>query len=594
MPSLVGGPRTLLRRLREVMAEPISMQTRLDKMVVIIAANIAAEACSLYVMRADGDLVLYAAEGIDRDAVGGAIVPSGLGLIGFVASTAEPLALSDAQNHAHYRPALYVDDRHYKSFLGVPLLRAGAIFGVLAVQNRNHREYTEDEIEALQTTAMVLTELVANAPGITSAQGEGLRRPAMRRTGIGLHPGIALGEAALHQPRVVVKNLIAEDVSKEWASLDKAITVLHERVETWVKRRDLTRHPEAKAIINEYLFFVRDAAWLDRMREATSSGLTAEAAVERVASDFRARFLRKDATIQMRDFGQLEEFEDLTYRLIRELTQSRRPRLSRNAILVASSMPPVALLDYDRARLRGLVLESEAPQPRLAAMGHALGIPVIVQVNNATTLIDVGDVVILDGESGEVRIRPPLDVQMSYLRRAQPQGAPGLQRDAQENGSTGVEDQTEAVHRPKRTNLRRKPGVPRLSLPKLEVSREKLVLIKELLDGYAGSDEDPTAIGNRLQVPLSSNTLETIKSILEAGIRIHDAPIVTEHSISILERVRRVLIDLNKTLDVLNGTLSRGTKLFWNLSKFGLAAAPAAALLAATLSPAVKTVTCSP
>ena len=95
MRGALGGPRVLLRRLREVMAEPVSAQERLDKIVVLIAANMVAEVCSVYVLRVDGTLELYATEGLNRDAVHQTVLRSDEGLVGLVASQATAINLSE-------------------------------------------------------------------------------------------------------------------------------------------------------------------------------------------------------------------------------------------------------------------------------------------------------------------------------------------------------------------------------------------------------------------------------------------------------------------------------------------------------------------
>ncbi len=162
MPAALGGPRVLLRRLREIMAEPVSAQARLDRIVILIAANMVAEVCSLYVMRGDGTLELFATEGLNREAVHLTTMRAGEGLVGLIASTAEPLSLSDAQSHPAFSYKPETGEEVYHAFLGVPLLRAGNTLGVLVVQNRTYRVYAEEEIEALQTTAMVLAEMIAS------------------------------------------------------------------------------------------------------------------------------------------------------------------------------------------------------------------------------------------------------------------------------------------------------------------------------------------------------------------------------------------------------------------------------------------------
>ena len=187
-----AGPRVLLRRLREVMAEPISAQARLDKIVTQIAGNMVAEVCSAYVLRSDGVLELFATEGLKREAVHHASLRIGEGLVGTIAKEALPLNLNDAQSHPAFQYLPETGEEIYSSFLGVPILRAGRTLGVLVVQNRAHRTYHEEEVEALQTTAMVLAEMIA--VGELSSLGRpgtslDLKRPIML-TGVGLGDGV--------------------------------------------------------------------------------------------------------------------------------------------------------------------------------------------------------------------------------------------------------------------------------------------------------------------------------------------------------------------------------------------------------------------
>src|SRR3979490_917451 len=228
MRGALGGPRVLLRRLREVMAEPVSAQERLDKIVVLIAANMVAEVCSGYVLRVDSPLELYASEGLNREAVHQTVLRQDEGLVGLVASEANPINLSEAQNHPAFSYRAETGEEIYHSFLGVPVLRAGNTLGVLVVQNRARRTYTEEEEEALQTTAMVLAEMIASGE-LSVLAGPGAE-PAVRRTlllkGTALNDGIALGHVVLHEPRVVITNFIADDVPKEVKRLEAAIETM--------------------------------------------------------------------------------------------------------------------------------------------------------------------------------------------------------------------------------------------------------------------------------------------------------------------------------------------------------------------------------
>jgi phosphotransferase system enzyme I (PtsP) len=420
MRGALGGPRVLLRRLREVMAEPVSAQERLDKIVVLIAANMVAEVCSVYVLRVDGTLELYATEGLNRDAVHQTVINADEGLVGLVAREASPINLSDAQTHPafSYRPE--TGEEIYHSVLGVPILRAGNTLGVLDVQNRAHRTYSEEEVEALQTTAMVLAEMIAS--GELSALARPGAEPAVRSQmhlkGLALSDGIALGHVVLHEPRVVITNFIADDVQKEVARLDSAVATLQAELDDMLTRGDVADGGEHREVLETFRMFAYDRGWLHRMREAVLTGLTAEAAVERVQSDTRARMVRQtDPYLRER----LHDLDDLANRLMRQLVgQDHAPakeHLPENAVLVARTMGPAALLDYDRSRLRGLILEEGAPTSHVTIVARALGIAAVGQIENVASMVDPGDAIIVEGTTGDVHIRPAIDIERAYAEK---------------------------------------------------------------------------------------------------------------------------------------------------------------------------------
>jgi phosphotransferase system enzyme I (PtsP) len=402
------------------MAEPVSAQERLDKIVVLIAANMVAEVCSVYVLRVDGTLELYATEGLKREAVHQTVLRQDEGLVGLVASEANPVNLSEAQTHPafSYRPE--TGEEIYHSFLGVPVLRAGNTLGVLVVQNRARRTYSEEEEEALQTTAMVLAEMIASGELMSLAKpgAEPAIKPRLHLTGLALADGIALGHVVLHEPRVKVKNVIADDVQKELERLEEAVAKLRSDLDLMLERRDVADGGEHRDVLDAYRMFAHDQGWLHRLKEAVGTGLTAEAGVERVQSDTRARMLRvTDPYLRER----LHDLEDLGNRLMRLLMgQDHAPpreQLPDNAVLVARAMGPAALLDYDRKKLRGLLLEEGGPTSHVAIVARALGIAAVGEIANITGIVDPGDAVIVDGTTGDVHVRPPGDVESSYAER---------------------------------------------------------------------------------------------------------------------------------------------------------------------------------
>jgi phosphotransferase system, enzyme I, PtsP len=408
-----GSPRVLLRRLREIMAEQVSAQMRLDRLVMVIAANMVSEVCSIYLRRAGNAFELFATEGLNPAAVHHTRLREGEGLVGLVAETAEPVNLSDAPGHPRfaYRPETGEDP--FRSFLGVPLVRGGQVYGVLTVQNLTARQYEEEEVEALQTVAMVLAEVVAHGALFNIAE---LDEPELRADrprafqGDGLAEGVAIGRVVLHEPRVKVERMIADDPAIELKRLDAALAELGEAVDKMLDSSELDLTGESRDVIEAYRLFAQDQGWRQKLRDAVRTGLTAEAAVERVQDELRARIIRMgDAFLRER----LHDFEDLARRLQKHLGGDggvAAGELPHDAILVARAMGPAELLDYGRDRVKALVLEDGATNSHVAIVARAMGLPLIGSVEGIVDTARANDDIAVDGETGEAHLRPPAEI----------------------------------------------------------------------------------------------------------------------------------------------------------------------------------------
>jgi phosphotransferase system, enzyme I, PtsP len=417
----VTGARRLLGRLRDVMAGSGTAQERLDQIVELIAADMESEVCSAYIMRAGDILELCATEGLFPESVHRTRLRVGEGLVGVIAATARPLALSDAQAHPAFAYRPETGEEVYHSLMGVPILRSGRVSGVLVVQNRVQRHYTDEEIEALQTVAMVLAELVAAGALVDVEEQhptDGIAILPHRLDGVRLNSGLAIGIAVLHQPAIVIRQLVAEDPEAESLRLDAAIEEMQRSIDRMLSSSDLAHGGEHRDILETYRMFAEDRGWLGRIREAVESGLTAEAAVQKVRDDTRARMKQiSDPYIRER----LTDLEDLANRLQHHLSgATTTPTVDTEAedvVLVARSMGPAELMDYDRKRLRALILEEGSPTAHVAVVARALDIPVVGRVKSALAQIDPGDQVVVDGDNAQVLVRPSEDVQAAVENR---------------------------------------------------------------------------------------------------------------------------------------------------------------------------------
>lgn len=415
-----GSARRLLRRLIEVVAEQISPQQRLDRIVKMIAANLVAEVCSVYAQRAGDVIELFATEGLAGEAVHHVRMRVGEGLVGRIAATGVVINTADAQGHPNFRYFPETREENYASFLGVPILRSGRVVGVLTVQNSARRIYSEEEVEALQIIASVLAEMFASGGLVDPAQyGDvpGLAHEPQRLEGRRLVDGVAIGHAFLHEPRVEVERLLSDDPAYERDRVDAAMEELKASLDVMLARSDLAAG-EHREVLETYRMVAQDTGWRRRIREAVDTGLSAEAAVRRVQEETRLRIGHaSDPYLRER----LLDLDDLANRLLRHLTGALQDPadLPEDAIIVARNLSAAELVEYDRTRLRGIILEEGSLTAHVTIVARAFDIPVVGRVDGAMSLIESGDTVALDGSHGTLFLRPTDDVLHAFTRTVQ-------------------------------------------------------------------------------------------------------------------------------------------------------------------------------
>jgi phosphotransferase system enzyme I (PtsP) len=394
------------------MARGVSPEETLGEVVRLVANEMVAEVCSIYILRAGEVLELFATQGLNPTAVHRTRLRVGEGLVGDIAAHGRPLALDDAQSHPQFAYRPETGEEVYHSLAGVPILRAGRALGVLAVQNRTRRQYDEEEIETLQTIAMVLAEMVAAGHLVSPnevQQVDGLGLLPLRIDGVQLTTGVAIGHAVLHEPRIVIQRVVAEDLHAEQKRFDEALGSVRDDVDRMLEAHDM-QSGEHREVLETFRMFVDDRGWRERVREAIGSGLTAEAGVQRAFDDVRARLGQlTDPYIRER----LSDLQDLTNRLLLRLTGKASAEPSTqpdDVIVVARDMGPAELLDYDRARLRGVVLEEGSAMSHVAIVARALDIPVVGRAPDVLSRVEPGDAIVVDGDSAQVLVRPAEDV----------------------------------------------------------------------------------------------------------------------------------------------------------------------------------------
>ena len=421
MPSTAASAsREILTRLHEVMASRTSAQAKLNQVVGVIAEVLKSEVCSIY-LRREGLLELFATKGLKQEAVHVTKLAMGEGLVGTIAEQIATLNLDEATSHPDFAYKPETGEDLFHSFAGVPIIRKEDAVGVLCVQHVEPRRYEELEIEALQTVAMVLSELIANAGLIDNAERRGSKvqdTSAQRLSGLRLVDGMASGFAVFHQPRVTIEHTVAEDIEAERHRVYAAFDKMREQIERMASEAEFGVEGEHREVLEMYKMFAYDEGWRRRINEAIDSGLTAEAAIERVQQRTRMRMRQIDDPLLA---DRMHDLEDMSNRLLRivsgQLGSAAQAGLRQDTILIARNLGPAELLEYDRRRLKGVVLEEGSLTAHVTIVARAMGVPVLGRVKGVRRMISEGDLVLLDVGQAAAFVRPSPAMEQAFESR---------------------------------------------------------------------------------------------------------------------------------------------------------------------------------
>ncbi len=418
--SAAAAARSILTQLHEVMASRSHAQSKLNQVVEIIGEALDSEVCSIYLLR-EGMLELFATRGLEQSAVHVTKLAIGAGLTGTIAQNIETLNLAEAATHPEFQYMPETGEEKFHSFAGVPIVRRERAIGVLTVQHVEPRRYEEVEVEALQTVAMVLSEMLHNA-GLVDDESvdvfEGAHSGQQLLEGLQLVKGLAQGQAVFHQPRIVIEQTVAEDIEAERQRVYLAFDKMREQIDAMANQAEFGVDGEHEQVLETYKMFAYDEGWGRRINEAIDSGLTAEAAIERVQQRTRMR-MREIQDPLLAD--RMHDLEDLANRLLRivsgQLGTAASVGLRGDSILIAKNLGPAELLEYDKRRLKGVVLEEGSLTAHVVIVARAMGIPVLGRVRNARGLIRDGDELLLDGDAGKLTVRPLPTVSDTFQTR---------------------------------------------------------------------------------------------------------------------------------------------------------------------------------
>lgn len=235
--------------------------------------------------------------------------------------------------------------------------------------------------------------------------------------GISLSKGIGIGTAVIHRRRHNITKIIAEDTEKELSKLEVAHAEMNMDLD---KKFDAAKLGigEHVDILDAYRMLTKDKGWYKKISDHIGGGLTAEAAVERAYEDMWKR-LSGTTDNYMRE--RLHDLRDITDRLLGYLYGDKNEDYQlkdiEDLIIVAQTMGPADLMDYDYNKIRGLIIEDGTPTMHVAIVAKALGIPVVSKIKGICQELKNGEIIGVDGDNGYVYIRPSQALRHKFAER---------------------------------------------------------------------------------------------------------------------------------------------------------------------------------
>ncbi|NUR11601.1 MAG: phosphoenolpyruvate--protein phosphotransferase, partial [Bradyrhizobium sp.] len=230
--------------------------------------------------------------------------------------------------------------------------------------------------------------------------------------------GMATGQAVFHEPRVIVEHTVAEDIEAERERVYGAFRKMREQIDNMAREAEFGTAGEHQEILETYRMFAYDEGWSRRINTAIDSGLTAEAAIERVQQRTRARMQEIDDPLLKE---RMHDLEDLSNRLLRivsgRMGTAAQTGLAHDAVLIARNLGPADLLEYDRRRLKGVLLEEGSLTSHMTIVARAIGVPVIGRLHDIRHSVEEGEMILVDGDNGSVIVRPTRQLTTGFEHR---------------------------------------------------------------------------------------------------------------------------------------------------------------------------------
>lgn len=394
----------LMQSIQRIMQKNIETEAKLSKTMHELNLFFKSDAAVSYISIDDNYLELFSHDGLKlTDEI--TSIRFGDGLVGEIALKEQVLSVTDSN-------ALLA------SIIGAPLLQWDKVIGVFLLGYEKPHVFEDAETDALKTIAMFLAtvfsteEIAQYKRKLAKLRGLNVKD---RLKGTALNKGYGVGAALVHRRRRAIQDIFAKNVHEELELLNTARSQMIASLDESFNQNtpDAGEHI---AILETYKMLAEDKGWYKKIAAHINTGLSAEAAVEKTYDEMRER-LSGSSDIYLKE--RLNDLRDVSDRL-RSFLSGENVKAEQNLkdfVLVAQSMGPADLMDYDYKKIRALILEDGTATMHVSLVAKALNIPVVANVKGLYKDVKEGELLAVDGVEGFVYVNPPEDIKKSFAER---------------------------------------------------------------------------------------------------------------------------------------------------------------------------------
>ncbi len=239
--------------------------------------------------------------------------------------------------------------------------------------------------------------------------------------GIGVSPGIIIGKAHLvdrSRAKIIYQYLLNDDqVSKEVDRFREALRTTEDQIVV-LKNRMPPQVKEHAFILDSHLMILKDSMLCDStIEKILKDKINAEWALKKSLEEIIRIFAQIDDEYIS---NRIDDVENVTERILRNLlgkAQENLGEINERVIVVAHDLSPADTTELNINRVMGFITDVGGPTSHTAIMAQALEIPAVVGLESATSLVEDGDLLIVDGGTGEVVVNPDDGTIIFYQER---------------------------------------------------------------------------------------------------------------------------------------------------------------------------------